>query len=52
VGSAYLFSAYAIAWLLFGLYAWSLSRRQKRLRKDLDEVKKRLPALPSSGGAA
>jgi CcmD family protein len=42
VGNPYLFFAYAIAWLLFGVYAWSLSRRQAQLRRDLDELKMRL----------
>lgn len=43
MGNPYLFFAYAFAWLLFGLYAWNLSRRQAQLRRDLDELKKKLP---------
>jgi CcmD family protein len=38
----YLVGAFSLAWLLFGVYAWSLSRRQERLKNELDELKKRL----------
>ncbi|HUZ47970.1 MAG TPA: CcmD family protein [Terriglobia bacterium] len=43
----YLFLAYAFTWLIFILYAWNLSRRQARLRKELEEVKRRI-SEPSS----
>lgn len=45
----YLVAAFGLAWLAFGVYAWSLSRRQERLRRELDELKKK---LESSGSAA
>lgn len=48
----YLVAAYALAWLIFGLYAWSLSRRQARLRKELDDLKRKLPAGNSGGNVA
>ncbi|MGH9448415.1 MAG: CcmD family protein [Terriglobia bacterium] len=38
----YLFAAYTIVWIVFMLYAWSLSRRQSRLAKELEELKKRV----------
>ncbi len=38
----YLFVAFAAVWLIFMLYAGSLSRRQERLRKELEELKKKV----------
>ena len=38
----YLFLAYSFVWLIFMLYAWNLSRRQARLKKELDEVKNKV----------
>ena len=38
----YLFLAYAFFWLIFILYAWNLSRRQTRLKKELDELKNKV----------
>ncbi len=35
----YLFLAFSFLWLIFFVYAWSLSRRQARLRKDLAELR-------------
>jgi CcmD family protein len=46
--NTYLMLAYALLWLIFMLYAWSLSRRQARLRRELNEVKSRLPGGQSS----
>ena len=37
----FLFLAYAFVWILFMLYAWSLSRRQSRLSKDVEGLKAR-----------
>ncbi len=51
----YLVLAYAFVWLIFMLYAWNLSRRQVRLKKELDELKNKVsepastPASPKSG---
>lgn len=38
----FVFAAYSMAWLIFIFYAWILSRRQARLRKDLDDLKTRI----------
>ncbi len=38
----YLFLAYAFVWLIFMLYTWNLSRRQARLKKELDELKNKI----------
>ncbi len=35
----YLFLAFSALWAIFFLYAWSLSRRQVHLRKELEELK-------------
>lgn len=43
MGNGYLFSAYAITLVLFGLYAWSVIRRQACVRKDIDDLGKKLP---------
>ena len=37
--NVYLVAAYTLVWLIFMLYAWSLSRRQERLKKELDDLK-------------
>jgi len=44
----YLFLAYSLVWIVFMLYAWRLSRRQTRLAKDLDDLKKKLPVNDES----
>ncbi len=36
----FLFLAYGLVWVIFVLYAWSLSRRHAQLRKELEELKK------------
>ena len=38
----YLFLAFSALWVLFFIYAWSISRRQARLQKELEELKSRL----------
>ena len=40
----YLFLAFSALWAIFFLYAWSLSRRQAHLRKELEELKNKLEA--------
>ena len=35
----YLLLAFSALWVIFFLYAWSLSRRQARLEKELQELK-------------
>ena len=37
----YLFLAFSALWAIFFLYAWSLSRRQEALRKEMEELKKK-----------
>ena len=37
-----LYLAYSLAWLIFVLYAWSISHRHERLKKELDELKKKM----------
>jgi CcmD family protein len=41
VVNKFLFLAYAFVWILFMLYAWSLSRRQDRLSKEVEALKAR-----------
>jgi CcmD family protein len=48
VFNKYLFLAYTFVWLIFILYAWNISRRQARLRKELEDVKDKV-SEPSSG---
>jgi len=38
VVNKYLFAAYAFVWIIFMVYAWSLSRRQSRLIKQMEEL--------------
>jgi CcmD family protein len=40
--NSYLFVAFSAVWLIFFLYVWSLSRRQAKLKNDLEELKARL----------
>jgi CcmD family protein len=40
--NTYLFLAYTLVWLTFILYAWNLSRRQDKLRKELEDLKAKL----------
>jgi len=37
----FLFLAYSLVWIVFMLYAWSLARRQAKLRRELDELRAR-----------
>ncbi len=45
----YLFLAYSAVWLIFTLYVWSLSRRQARLKKELDELRPKVEKDPPLG---
>ncbi len=38
----YLVFAYGIVWAIFVFYAWIIHRRQNRLEKELQELKKTL----------
>jgi CcmD family protein len=46
--NTFLFLAYSIVWVIFVAYAWSLSRRQARLRKELEDLKAKIdkPSKP------
>jgi len=39
VVNKYLLLAFSALWVIIFLYAWSLSRRQARLEKELEELK-------------
>jgi len=38
----YLFLAYSLVWLIFSLAAWNVSRRQDKLKKELEDLKARI----------
>lgn len=46
----YLFLAFSFVWVLFALYAWNLSRRQARLKKDIEDLKRAIRGQPRSDG--
>lgn len=48
MGNHFLVLAYSFLWLIFMLYLWSLSRRQARLRREIEDLKARLAGLPPS----
>jgi len=53
VVNKYLFLAYTFVWAIFILYAWNLSRRQTRLRKELEELKRKVSEpYPASSSVA
>ncbi|TAH52138.1 MAG: CcmD family protein [Chloroflexota bacterium] len=37
---SYLFFAFGVLWMLLFLYIWSLARRERNLRREVDELKK------------
>lgn len=37
--NGYLFVAFSLVWVIFMVYSFSLSRRQARLSRDLEEIK-------------
>ncbi len=37
---SYLFFAFGLIWALLFLYVWSLSRRERELQREVDEMKK------------
>ncbi|HEV2499509.1 MAG TPA: CcmD family protein [Terriglobia bacterium] len=45
----YLFLAYTLVWIVFMVYAWILSRRQSRLRIEINELKARKSAADGKG---
>ena len=38
----YLFAAYTAIWVVLALYLYSISAREKRLREDVDRLKRQL----------
>ncbi len=46
--NTYLALAYSFLWLLFMIYAWSLSRRQAKLRKEIEELKTKIQQATTS----
>lgn len=42
MGNTFLFLAYGFVWTIFMLYAWNLSRRQARLRREIEDLKNRM----------
>jgi hypothetical protein len=38
--NVYLVLAYGLLWGIFALYAWIIHRRQERLEKELEELKR------------
>jgi CcmD family protein len=48
VVNKYLFLAYAFVWIIFMVYAWSLSRRQSRLLKEMKELKSQTESAKAS----
>lgn len=44
----FLAPAFGLLWLIFVLYGWSLARRQSRLRREIEELKGKLPAAKAT----
>jgi CcmD family protein len=40
--NVFLFLAFSFVWLIFVVYAWSLSRRQEQLRTELEKLERKL----------
>ncbi len=47
MGNQFLFVAYGLVWIIFMLYAWNLSRRQVRLRREFEDLKKQVASQAS-----
>ncbi len=48
-GEEFLYLAYALAGLIYVLYAWNLAWRLRRSRRELSELKARLESARLSG---
>ncbi len=48
MGNQFLFLAYGLVWIIFMLYAWNLARRQARLRRELEALKKQVASHDSA----
>jgi len=42
--NGYLFAAYSFVWGIFTLYAWILNGREKKLEREVEELKRSLGA--------
>lgn len=51
MGNQFLFLAYGFVWIIFMLYAWNLARRQARLRRELEDLKKQVASQNSAPGS-
>ncbi|MBZ5542159.1 MAG: CcmD family protein [Acidobacteriia bacterium] len=40
--NTFLFLAFSFVWLIFMVYAWSLSRRQQQLHAEIERLKRKL----------
>ena len=49
MGNQFLFLAYGFVWIIFMLYAWNLARRQARLRREIEDLKRQVSAQSTSG---
>ena len=45
----YLFAAYTLFWLIFMLYVWNVSLRERQLEKELEELKRIVSGLSMPG---
>jgi CcmD family protein len=41
-GTLYLFAAFSITWLIIFFYIFSISRRQKRLEREIEKISEAL----------
>jgi CcmD family protein len=48
MGNDFLVLAYGFFWVIFMLYVWNLSRRQARLRRELEDLKAAVAGRPLS----
>jgi CcmD family protein len=47
--NVFLFLAFSFVWLIFVVYAWSLSRRQERLHAELEKLERKLQSGDRTG---
>ncbi len=45
----YLFTAYAITWVVFFVYAFFLSRHQRELEREIQELRRAMAAREDEG---
>jgi CcmD family protein len=46
--NTFLFLAFSFVWLIFVVYAWSLSRRQEQLRAEIRKLERKLQSGEST----